>query len=126
MIEKNLSIIVALAVIKGEKLFWPRLNSIESQNQKWSSGLSGIAIICGKTKQKNDTSRKEQHDLGDKEFNKKAVAALRAMADKLEQHGPHFIVDAQLPKLPIFAGDDDGEKYISHIEVTLVAGPLGG
>jgi len=75
---------------------------------------------------KGDTHRKESHELGEKEYEKKVVESLRAMADKIEQRGMHFIIGAELPKLPIFSGDDHVEQYVSHIGVTIVAGPLGG
>lgn len=75
---------------------------------------------------RGDQFHKARHELGDPEYNKKVAAALRAMADKVEQSGMHFIVGAELPKLPIFSGDDDIERYAAHIEVTVVAGPLGG
>jgi uncharacterized small protein (DUF1192 family) len=64
--------------------------------------------------------------LGDKETNRKAAEALRAMADKIEQPGMHFMVGCDLPELPIFSGKDHVERYVSHISITLVAGPLGG
>jgi hypothetical protein len=64
--------------------------------------------------------------LGDRELNRKAAEALRAMADKVEQPGMHFIVGCDLPQLPIFSGKDHVERYASHITVTIVAGPLGG
>jgi len=70
--------------------------------------------------------RKERATLGDEEYNKKVAASLRAMADKIEQRGMHFIVGAELPKLPIFSGEDHVERYVSHVAVTIVAGPLGG
>ena len=75
---------------------------------------------------RGDQFSKERHTLGDEEYNKKVAEALRAMADKIEQPGMHFIVDAEIPKLPIFSGEDHVERYASHIEVTIVAGPLGG
>lgn len=70
--------------------------------------------------------REEERELGTEEYEKKVVASLRAMADKIEQKGMHFIIGAELPKLPIFAGDDHVERYHSHISVSIVAGPLGG
>lgn len=65
-------------------------------------------------------------ELGDKEIEGKAVEALRAMADKLEECGAHFIIYCNLPALPIFSGKDMAESYHSHIEVSMVAAPLGG
>lgn len=59
-------------------------------------------------------------DMGEKELNHFAAKTLRAMADKLEENGSHFMIDCQLPKLPIF------DEYSSSIEVHLVRGPLGG
>ena len=75
---------------------------------------------------RDDTYRQDLRDLGDEEYEKRTVAALRAMADKIEQKGMHFIIGAELPKLPIFSGDDHIERYMAHIKVTIVAGPLGG
>jgi hypothetical protein len=64
--------------------------------------------------------------LGDREVDRLTVESLRAMADYIEKKGPHFIIGCDLPPLPIFSGKDHVERYVSHIEVTLVAGPLGG
>jgi hypothetical protein len=75
---------------------------------------------------REEVYRQEERELGDEEYGKKVAAALRAMADKVEQPGMHFIVHAELPKLPIFSGDDRIESYAAHIKVSMVAGPLGG
>jgi len=81
-------------------------------------------------RERNQKPRDEFHKmrcrLGDREVDRRAAEALRAMADKIEQKGPHFIVGCDLPQLPIFSGKDHVERYVSHIEITLVAGPLGG
>lgn len=81
-------------------------------------------------RERNQKPRNEYHHmrsrLGDREVDRRAAEALRAMADKIEQNGPHFIIGADLPQLPIFSGKDRVEQYVSHIEVTIVAGPLGG
>ena len=58
--------------------------------------------------------------LGDKELERRAAEALRAMADKIEQPGMHFMIGCDLPTLPILS------DYVCGIEVTLVKGPLGG
>ena len=50
------------------------------------------------------------------------VKHLRAMADKIEEEGPHFPIYARLPELPIFG---KGE-YFATIEVEMVKHPLGG
>jgi hypothetical protein len=80
--------------------------------------------------ERNQNPRNEYHRmrsrLGDREVDRRTVEALRAMADYIEKKGPHFIIGADLPNLPIFSGKDHVERYVSHIEVTLVAGPLGG
>lgn len=81
-------------------------------------------------RERNQKPQNEYHRLrariGEKEFSRRTAEALRAMADKIEQNGPHFIIGADIPGLPIFSGKDHVEKYVSHIEVTIVAGPLGG
>lgn len=64
--------------------------------------------------------------LGDREVDRRTAESLRAMADYIEKRGPHFIIGCDLPQLPIFSGKDHVERYVSHIEVTIVAGPLGG
>jgi len=64
--------------------------------------------------------------LGDREVDRRTAEALRAMADYIEKKGPHFIIGCDLPNVPIFSGKDHVERYVSHIEVTIVAGPLGG
>lgn len=78
-----------------------------------------------------DNEKRENYNninmrYGEKELNKKVAEALRAMANKLEEPGMHFMVHCSLPNLPIFSGKDYVEKYSSSIEVALVAGPLGG
>ena len=75
---------------------------------------------------KNEEYRKMRVERGDDQVAKDAATALRAMADKLEQNGPHFMISCALPELPIFSGKDSIERYFSHIEVSMVAGPLGG
>lgn len=79
---------------------------------------------------RNQKPQNEYHKIrariGEREFVRRTAEALRAMADKIEQPGMHFIVGADLPELPIFSGKDHVERYASHIEVTIVAGPLGG
>lgn len=81
-------------------------------------------------RERNQKPRNEFHRmrcrLGDREVDRRTAEALRAMADKIEQQGPHFIIGCDLPELPIFSGKDHVERYVSHIEVTIVAGPLGG
>lgn len=73
-------------------------------------------------KEKDNKFRTMRARLGDKETNRRAAEALRAMADKLEQGGMHFMIGCDLPELPIFSG----KEYVSHIEVTVAAGPMGG
>lgn len=70
--------------------------------------------------------RRMRSRLGDREANRRTTEALRAMADYIEKDGPHFIVNCDLPNLPIFSGKDSIERFSSHIEVMLVAGPIGG
>lgn len=81
-------------------------------------------------RERNQKPRNEYHQmrcrLGDREVDRRTAEALRAMADYIEKKGPHFIIGADLPNLPIFSGKDHVERYVSHIEVTMVAGPLGG
>ena len=45
--------------------------------------------------------------IGTKAYEKKAIIALRAMADKLEEPGQHSIIVAELPVVPIFEGEDE-------------------
>lgn len=75
-------------------------------------------------RERNQKPQNEYHRmrarLGDKELERRAAEALRAMADKIEQPGMHFMIGCDLPKLPIFT------DYVTSIEVTLVKGPLGG
>lgn len=74
----------------------------------------------------HDEYHKMRVERGDDQLEKDAVAALRAVADKLEQKGMHFMVHCELPPMPVFSGKDRIEQYNCHIEVSLVAGPLGG
>lgn len=92
--------------------------------------LTDMLTFYKAERERNQKPRNEFHRmrsrLGDRETNRRAAEALRAMADKLEQPGMHFMVGADLPRLPIFSGDDHVERYASHIAITIVAGPLGG
>lgn len=82
------------------------------------------------TRDRKDTEDREYRRLssrlGDKELTRQACEALRAMADYLEKSGPHFMIHCQLPNMPIFSGKDHVERYHSHIEISMVACPLGG
>jgi hypothetical protein len=60
-------------------------------------------------------------ELGKEGVRKLTAQALRAMADKVEQNGSHFIMHSRLPKLPIFSDDD----YYAEISLTMVGHPLG-
>ncbi len=79
---------------------------------------------------RNQKPQNEYHKMrsriGEREFTRRTAEALRAMADKIEQPGMHFIIGADIPQLPIFSGKDHVEQYHSHISVSIVAGPLGG
>jgi hypothetical protein len=70
--------------------------------------------------------REMLRNRGEDQLNKDTAAALRAMADKLEESGMHFMIRCVLPTVPIFSGKDDHDRYGSYIEVAIVAGPLGG
>ena len=78
------------------------------------------------TQVKEEEYRRLRRELGDDELNKKTAECLRAYADKLEEPGHHFMIFCDLPPMPIFSGKDYVEKYHSHIEVHMVAAPLGG
>jgi hypothetical protein len=71
---------------------------------------------------REDEYRQMRVDLGDDALNKKTADALRAMADKVEQQGPHFMIFCSLPAVPIFS---DGE-FCSSVEVIMLACPVGG
>lgn len=64
--------------------------------------------------------QKQRILLGDDAYNKKVIEALRAMADKLEEHKGSIIIYTALPKLPIFS------EFFVHLEVDALAGPVGG
>jgi len=69
---------------------------------------------------------KMRRELGDEKLTKRTAEVLRAYADKLEEPGMHFMIHCKLPPMPLFTGKDDIEAYGSHIEVSMVRGPLGG
>lgn len=75
---------------------------------------------------KADKFRALTVERGNDQLEKDAVIALRAMADKIEEKGMHFMLGCDLPRLPIFSGDDPIESYSASISVSLVKGPLGG
>lgn len=67
--------------------------------------------------------RKKRSKKGDKEFNKEAIIALRAMADKIENPDGGFMISCELPSVPIFSGEDD---FGASIHICFVKAPLGG
>lgn len=75
---------------------------------------------------RGETYRLMRVERGDEQLAKDTATALRAMADKLESEGSHFMIGCSLPTLPIFSDEDRVESYSAHISVTMVAGPLGG
>ncbi len=66
------------------------------------------------------------HNDSSKEIKNRMILALRAMAEELETNGMCFEIFCKLPPLPIFSGQNNIESYFSSIEISLVAGPLGG
>jgi hypothetical protein len=67
----------------------------------------------------------ESSTFGSEEYTKRVANALRVMADKVEESGSHFIIDADLPRLPIFNKDyEDFEP--ATVSVTLAPYPMGG
>jgi hypothetical protein len=72
---------------------------------------------------KGEDYRQMRIARGDDQLAKDTATALRAMADKLEEPGGHFMIGCTLPKLPIFSEED---RMSSHISVTAISGPLGG
>jgi hypothetical protein len=74
-----------------------------------------------------DKYHKMRNLLGDEEIRKRSIVALRALADKIESEGPHFIISADLPVVPIFgAENDDNDQYGAFIKIFLAPYPLGG
>lgn len=70
--------------------------------------------------------RNLQSRYGDKEVNKMAATALRAMADRLENPGAGFMTHCVIPTVPIFGDNKWPDDWFSHIEVSLMRGPIGG
>ncbi len=66
------------------------------------------------------------HNDSSKEIKNRMILVLRAMAEELETNGMCFEIFCKLPPLPIFSGPNNIESYFSNIEISLVAGPLGG
>ena len=108
---------------KGRERFLAKIEEYRDKEPEMVQWMEWYRDRLWADQVKSDKYRQESHKLGDKEYNKKVAEALRAMADKLEKRGPHFIVNCELPELPIFSGED---TYCSRIDVTIVAGPLGG
>lgn len=69
----------------------------------------------------DDKYRQMRIDLGEVSLAKKTAEALRAVADKLEERGSHFMTYCELPNIPIFS-----DEFSTRINVVLLAGPVGG
>lgn len=111
---------------KGREEFLAKIEFYREHDPEMAKWLEWHRDRLWADQVRDDQFRNDRHKFGDAEYNKKVAAALRAMADKVEEEGMHFIVNAEIPELPIFSGADHIERYASHIQVTIVAGPLGG
>jgi hypothetical protein len=111
---------------KGRRLFLDKIKQYKESEPEMVQWLEWHRDRLWRDQIKADKFRSMRREKSDEQINKEAAAALRAMADKLEENGPHFMIHCELPPMPIFSGSDSVERYFSHIEISMVAGPLGG
>lgn len=111
---------------KSRQVLLDRIESLKDSDPELVKYLQWYRDDLWARQVKEDEYRRLRIELGDDKLNEQTVATLRAYADKLEQEGMHFMIYCDLPPMPIFSGKDYVEKYHSHIEVHMVAAPLGG
>lgn len=111
---------------EGRKAILEGIESLKDSNPVLSKQLSYYLNVLMKKDKEQNTYHQLCVSLGNDVVDKKAAEALRAMADKIEAQGMHFMIYCKLPELPIFSGENDVKAYSSSITVTMVRGPLGG
>lgn len=110
----------------GREAILEGIESFKDSNPVLSKQLTYYRDDLFKKDKKDRAYRKHLAEVGSKELNRLAAEALRAMADKLEEPGMHFMIHCTLPNMPIFSGKNFYEEYGSAIDITIVRGPLGG
>lgn len=108
---------------KGRQLLLDKIEQYRESEPDLTQHMEGYRDRLWLDQVKSDQYRQLRMEKGDEQLSKDVVVALRAVADKIEQSGGHFIIHCELPELPIFSGED---HYSAIIEVGLVSGPLGG
>lgn len=111
---------------KSRQILIDKIEQYKSSEPEMVQYLEWYRARAWQSQVKSENFHKMLNERGEKQLNKDAAEALRAVANKLEESGMHFMIDCELPLMPIFSGKDHVEKYHSHIEVSLVSGPLGG
>lgn len=110
----------------GRKAILDGIEAFKESNQALSDQLRYYRDHLVRKDEDEIEYRRLRCELGDLELNMRAAASLRAIANKLEEQGMHFMIHCKLPNMPLFTGKDDVEAYGSSIEVAMVRGPLGG
>lgn len=111
---------------KGRAIFLEKIEQYRQSDPEMVTWLEEYRDRLWRDEVKKEEFRKLIRSRTDEQLKKDTATALRAMADKVEEGGMHFMIGCELPKLPIFSGEDDVERYYSNISVSMVAGPLGG
>lgn len=112
---------------KGRQVILDKIEQAKDSEPELVKYLEWYRDDLWNKQMKDEAYRKLRYDIGDDQLNKNTIIALRAMADKLEEPGYHFMIHCELPKLPIFAAKiDEPDGYAANISVTLVRCPLGG
>jgi len=110
----------------GRKAIVEGIEAFKETNKSLSDQLRYYRDHLVRKDEEEMEYRNLRQELGDDSLNKRTAEALRAIADKLEEPGPHFMIHCTLPNMPLFTGKDDVEAYYSSIKVTMVRCPLGG
>jgi len=107
---------------KSRHVILDGIEQLKESNPELSKYLEGYRDDLWNQQIREEEYREMSAEMGEDALNKKAAVALRAMADKIDEPGWHFMIYCNLPLLPIFSGDD----FCSHIEVKMLAAPIGG
>lgn len=111
---------------KGREVLLEKIEQYKTSDPEVSQWLQWHVDHLWREQVAKDEYHQMSIDRGNEQFEKDAAAALRAVADKLDEKGMHFMIHCELPPLPVFSGKDRVEQYSCDITVSLVAGPLGG
>lgn len=107
----------------GREAILEGIESLKDSNPVLSKQLTYYRDDLFQKDKKDKAYRAHLRDVGEQEINRQTVEALRAMANKIETRGMHFMLHCTLPTVPIFSGEDD---MVANITVTLASRPMGG